>query len=379
MESGIVLAKLVNIAVENTIDFRAINNKKNMNVYQVKENLNLAINACKGIGLKLPGINNQAFIEKQAHLILAVLWQVMRLCLVKKISLKDCPEIMRLALEGEELADLMKLAPEAILIRWINFHLKKQGIDRKVNNLGADLKDSVALIHVLNSLEKTSSLAGLGEEDLVKRAESLIKSAEALGVPALVRPSDITSGNVKLLTIFVAEIFNTRHGLEELNQEEMEAYEKCGIIDDDVEGSRDERAFRFWINSLALDDVYVDNLIEDVKTGIVVLKVLEKLKPGIVEWKIIDKNPNNTFKRGINCKQIVDVAKKIGLKIPGIGGSDFVDGNRKNILAVMWQLVRLNYLQIIGSRTEDDLVKWANSLVGDMAIKSFKDPTLSDG
>ncbi len=101
MESGVVLAKLINIAVENTIDFRAMNNKKNLNVYQVKENLNLVINACKGIGLKLPGINPQAFIEKKHHLILAVLWQVMRLCLVKKISLKDCPEIMRLAEEGE--------------------------------------------------------------------------------------------------------------------------------------------------------------------------------------------------------------------------------------------------------------------------------------
>lgn len=33
MESGIVLSKLVNIAVENTIDFRALNNKKNLNIY----------------------------------------------------------------------------------------------------------------------------------------------------------------------------------------------------------------------------------------------------------------------------------------------------------------------------------------------------------
>jgi len=103
METGVVLAKLVNIAVENTIDMRAMNKKKNMNIYQTKENLNLVINACKGIGLKLTGINNQAFIEKKPHLILAVLWQVMRLCLVKKISLKDCPEIMRLAEEGETL------------------------------------------------------------------------------------------------------------------------------------------------------------------------------------------------------------------------------------------------------------------------------------
>ena len=70
METGIVLSKLVNIAVENTIDFRALNKQKSMNIYQIKENLNLAINACKGIGIKLPGINPQAFTEKKAHLIL---------------------------------------------------------------------------------------------------------------------------------------------------------------------------------------------------------------------------------------------------------------------------------------------------------------------
>jgi hypothetical protein len=33
METGVVLAKLVNIAVENTIDMRAMNKKKSMNIY----------------------------------------------------------------------------------------------------------------------------------------------------------------------------------------------------------------------------------------------------------------------------------------------------------------------------------------------------------
>lgn len=74
MEDGIILCKLINLAVENTIDFRAVNMKKNMNVYMVKENLNLALNAAKGLGMRLPGINAQAFIEKKPHLILAVLW-----------------------------------------------------------------------------------------------------------------------------------------------------------------------------------------------------------------------------------------------------------------------------------------------------------------
>lgn len=93
----------------------------------VKENLNLALNAAKGIGLRLPGINPQAFIEKKHHLILAVLWQVFRMYLTKSIDLQHCPEIMRLSEEGEELKDLQKLPPETILIRWVNFHLKKQG------------------------------------------------------------------------------------------------------------------------------------------------------------------------------------------------------------------------------------------------------------
>jgi plastin-1 len=48
----------------------------------------------------------------------------MRLWLTKNIDLKHCPEIMRLAEEGEQLGDLMKLPPEHILIRWVNFHLK---------------------------------------------------------------------------------------------------------------------------------------------------------------------------------------------------------------------------------------------------------------
>lgn len=33
LEDGIILSKLVNSASENTIDFRAVNSKKNLNVY----------------------------------------------------------------------------------------------------------------------------------------------------------------------------------------------------------------------------------------------------------------------------------------------------------------------------------------------------------
>lgn len=56
LEDGIILSKVLNAGAPNTVDIRALNTKKNLNIYQVKENLNLALNACKGVGLRLPGI-----------------------------------------------------------------------------------------------------------------------------------------------------------------------------------------------------------------------------------------------------------------------------------------------------------------------------------
>ena len=150
MEDGLMMCKLINSIQDGAVDMRALNTKKNLNVYQIKENLNLAMNAAKGIGIRMPGINSSAFLEKKSHLILAVIWQIMRQSLTQKINLNDCPELYRLLNEGEELNDLKKLPAEHILIRWINFHLKEAGQERRVANLGSDLKDSVALIYVLN-------------------------------------------------------------------------------------------------------------------------------------------------------------------------------------------------------------------------------------
>jgi plastin-1 len=207
----------------------------------------------------------------------------------------------------------------------------------------------------------------------------MIQNSLNLGVPSIVRPVDVTSGNVKINTIFVAEIFNHRHGLEELNEEEKEAFEKFGIQDDDIEGAKDERAFRMWINSLNLEDVYIDDLTSEVSDGLALLKVLTRLDPSCIDWKIIDKKPNNTYKMGINCGEVIKGCKKIGLKIPGIGGADINKGNKKLILAMVWQMVRMHYLQIIGNQSEDQLVQWANSMVPDQQIKNLKDQSLSDG
>ena len=38
----------------------------------------------------------------------------------------------------------------------------------------------------------------------------------------------------------------------------------AGIIDDDIEGTKEERAFRMWINSLGIEDVFINSLFSDL-------------------------------------------------------------------------------------------------------------------
>ena len=62
-----------------------------------------------------------------------------------------------------------------------------------------------------------------------------------------------------------------------------------------IEGSREERAFRFWINSLGIEDVFITNLYEEARDGLVLLKVIDKISPGIVDWSKVEKKPKNMF------------------------------------------------------------------------------------
>lgn len=298
---------------------------------------------------------------------------------VKKIDLRECPELFRLLEDGEELSDLLKLPPEHILIRWINYHLREAGQDRRVTNLGKDLQDSQAMYYVLNQLDKQKCpLTHKDEPDQIKRAQEMINNSNAMGVPEVVDAKDWTKGNPKVNVVYVAEVFNTRHGLAGMTQEEME---KAGLLDDDIQGTREERQFRLWINSLELPDVYINNLFEDVRDGQVLLKVIHKINPNVVEWNRVEKKADNAFKVGINCTVAYDAMAKMKLKLIGIGAKDIQDGNKKNILAFIWQLMRVHYMQIIGNKTDQDLIAWGNAQAGNenLQIKNFKDPNLKNG
>jgi plastin-1 len=151
-----VLICLVNAIAKDTIDMRVVNFGKNglPSIYETIQNIDLGITAAKGM-IRLTGTNHNDFLQKKPTKLLGVMWQLARLVAVKKIDLKDCPEIFRLLEDGEELADLLKLPPEHILIRWVNYHLRAADQEAlQIKNLGGDLKDSKAMYYVLNQLDK---------------------------------------------------------------------------------------------------------------------------------------------------------------------------------------------------------------------------------
>ena len=384
LKDGVILCKLINKAQEGTIDERVINKKDNLNIFQQVENLNLAISAAKSIGLNCIGLSYDSIMDgKNFIMVLGLMWQVVKLVVMRNIQLKQHPELIRLLNPGEQLADLLKLSPEQLLLRWFNYHLKQANYEKKINNFSGDVKDSEKYTILLNQLNKNlCDKSALEESDKIKRAKKVIDNSKKLGAESYITPEDIVAGNSKLNTLFVASIFNAYPGLEPPT--EQEAMEAAKLLDDDVEGAREERAFRMWINSLGLNDdngepIHINNLYEESKDGLVLLRTLEKITPGCVRWKLIDKKPKNPFKIQTNCDEVIEASKKSNYKIIGIGGGDIRNGNKKYILAIVWQMMRQHSLQVIGNKTEEELVAWGNDRVDEQyKVKSLKDKKLAN-
>lgn len=297
--------------------------------------------------------------------------------LLRQVNLKSHPQLIRLLKEGETINELLKLNPEELLLRWFNYHLTNAGHPNKITNFTEDIKNSDKYLILLNQLNKTCDLSALNESNLTKKAQTVLNNAKKLNVESYITPDDITKGNQKLNVLFTAAIFNECHGLDPATEEE--AYEAAKLLDDDSEGSREERCFRYWMNSLNIPDVYFNNLYEDCKSGSLLLKVIDKIKPGSVNWKNVEMNPNNKFKKVANCNIAIDACKTAQLRVVGVGGMDIHDGNKKLILGLVWQLMRSHSLQVIGAKTEDEMIAWGNLISSaDPKIGNLRDPSLKN-
>ena len=378
MKDGVILSKLINILMPNTIDERVIIKDDTMTREDKKNNLNLTINSGKSVGCMIETTAEDVLNEDRSHDI-NLLYQILKPIALKKIAVQDFPQLLRLKENKEENEQMLTLGPEDFLKRWFNLYLTKANYPRKVNNFSEDLKDIEKLGFLLNQLNPELGTEAINEKDPFKRAEFIIQDAEKLGAKIYIKPEDLLSGNEHLNILFLSELFLANHGMGEATQEEKLAANK--LLGDDDEGGREERSFRTWINSLKLEGVKkVNNLYEECKTALLLLKTIDKIKPGSVNWKNVQLKAKNTFSVGVNCQEVIEACKRSGYNIISIGNKDIQEGKKKHILAIVWQLMRAHTLKVIGEKSEEELIAWANTKVTDKRkIKSLKEKKLNDG
>ena len=69
----------------------------------------MGIAAAKGLGIKMIGIGPKDLIDGVEQLVLGILWQLIRMWVSMSINLKDTPEIIKLAFDGEDPRAVFKL------------------------------------------------------------------------------------------------------------------------------------------------------------------------------------------------------------------------------------------------------------------------------
>ena len=388
---GLLLCKLINSAVPDTIDERVLNvgkAGKGPNAFQMTENNNIVIQSAKAIGCSVVNIGAQDITDGREHLILGLIWQIVRRGLLSKIDLTHHPELYRLLEEDETLEAFLKLPPDQILLRWFNYHLKSANWNRRVFNFSKDVADGENYTILLSQIKPdVCDRAPLKEQDLMTRAEMVLQRADAIGCRKYLTPGSMISGNPKLNLAFVAHLFNTWPSLEPLEEAPPMEVEEF-----DAEGEREARVFTLWLNSLDVQPgVY--NLFEDVKDGNILLQAFDKVLPGSVTWKRVSKPrenmPLSRFKMVENTNYVIDLAKANHMHIVGIQGADITDGAKTLILGIVWQIMRVNVtttLQGLGksgkSVSDTEILNWANARVKaagkSSSIRSFRDPSLSN-
>nr|XP_043626330.1 fimbrin-5 [Erigeron canadensis] len=388
-KDGVLLCKLINVAVPGTIDERAINTKKVLNPWERNENHTLCLNSAKAIGITVVNIGTQDLAEGRPHLLLGLISQIVKIQLLATVDFKKTPELAQMVEDSKEAEELMGLAPEKVLLKWMNYHLKKAGYKKEVTNFSSDLKDGEAYAHLLNVLApEHGTTKTLETKDPTERANLVLEQAAKLDCKQYVTSKDIVEGSTNLNLAFVAQIFQHRNGLT-IDKSKSSFAE---MMTDDESTSREERCFRMWINSLGVE-THVNNVWEDVRNGWVLLEVLDKLAPGSVVWKQASKPPiKMPFRKVENCNQVVRIGKELNFSLVNVAGDDIVSGNKKLIIAFLWQLMRFSMLQLLKNLrthgqgkeiTDADILQWANQKVKtsrkSKQMESFKDKNLSDG
>ncbi|KAF2071954.1 hypothetical protein CYY_006729 [Polysphondylium violaceum] len=209
LKDGIILCKLINSIKPGTINESSVKmNMVKLNIFEMNVNLEACLRGAKSIGCSIINIGPVDFQEGKRHLILSILWQLVKIDLLNKVS-KLASRVKAEILDLTESEKVDDLVADEILIRWVNHHLHEAGSDRKVSNFSTDIKDCEVYITLFNQLvPETVSMDLLQEQDLLKRSSTFLECLDRIQCKKFITASDIVNANGRLNIAFIAYIFN---------------------------------------------------------------------------------------------------------------------------------------------------------------------------
>eukprot|EP01114_Cavostelium_apophysatum_P019727 TRINITY_DN6435_c0_g1_i2.p1 TRINITY_DN6435_c0_g1~~TRINITY_DN6435_c0_g1_i2.p1 ORF type:complete len:1368 (+),score=421.80 TRINITY_DN6435_c0_g1_i2:30-4133(+) len=388
LKDGFLLCKLIDVAVPGTIDERVLKLKA-QNQTDMEENHNLLTNSSFGIGISPKNIiYSDDLMKGNLPKIFSCIAELVEIISLSEVNVLRHPELHSIFVEEDmNLEAASKLLPEEILLRWFNYHLRKAKHPKQLRNFGADLQDSTAYGALLHRLDPNFPLDSLlSEKDPTRRGDIVTGYGRKFQCGGLITGKDIAEANEKANIVFTASIFNFDAGVEVEPQALLPIIKESTSLHIDDEGNREDREFRFWMNSLG---VQVRSL-NDMSDGILLLKVLDAISPSVVPWTKVNLQPGNAYKKIENCNLVITLCKKLNFPIVNIGGKDIHECNRKFLLSILWQCMRFHFFSILRNLrsegkdiTEADMLAWANSKIRNSgkgsSISSFKDSNLKDG
>ncbi|KAK9830090.1 hypothetical protein WJX72_009729 [[Myrmecia] bisecta] len=410
--SGVLLCKLLCTCQPDAIDERVLNlpegGAAELATPERLQNVTLCLNAASSLGASVSHIDAAKVADGQEEAVLECLWQIVRLHKLQDINLKSFPSLLALQQEDEQLPALLEVAPEALLLRWLNHHLRQPLSHWRrapITSLDAGVQDGQAYLCLVQQLQPGSVdvAALLREADPAARASAILSAAQQLtGAAVLPPPAGLLGPNQRLHCLMLSELFHACPALQLSQAERIEQRQALSWLEEgDVDASREERTFRMWLNSL-LPDAHVSSLYgETLRDGWILLQAIAHIRPGSVDFARVHRppfpNPLHRRPKSLeNCNLVVQLTKDLlHLPLINVGGLDILNGQRKIILAILYQLMRLHThallqrirpadAQLADAQMDVEILSWANQTVAAMGnthlqISSFADPSLSSG
>eukprot|EP01087_Luapelamoeba_hula_P010546 TRINITY_DN2791_c0_g1_i3.p1 TRINITY_DN2791_c0_g1~~TRINITY_DN2791_c0_g1_i3.p1 ORF type:complete len:859 (+),score=236.37 TRINITY_DN2791_c0_g1_i3:149-2725(+) len=208
LNTGILLAKLVEKTAPGSIDFRKIemsSDRLDINKggrLRIVNNLNISLDALREMGCKIVNVSAEDIMRGEPTLIMGILWQIVQ----KGLSLQMEKMLERSGLATEETQGRTE---REILLLWMNKHLTNAGYPKTISTFSGDISDGKAYAMLLEQLAPKScpSKTAMKASTDLERAHVIMASAKLLGCDKFVKPEDIVSGNANLNFAFVANLF----------------------------------------------------------------------------------------------------------------------------------------------------------------------------